>query len=141
MAEELVDLSEDEYFDAELLGNFNLTKLFSPDPNVSITDESFLNTAFASQKNIPSQPIGTTSFESSVTNYLKSYNGKLAIGSQNINSLVNKFNDIVFILNNQLLDIFVLNETKLDEHVDSSIFEHQFYAMLRRVEMNQSALL
>ena len=46
--------------------------------------------------------------------------------------MVNKFYDIVFILNKQLLDIFVLNETKLDEHVDSSLFEHQFYAMLRR---------
>jgi hypothetical protein len=52
--------------------------------------------------------------------------------SFNIHSLLNKFHEISFILDLQLIDILVLNETWLDQNIDNNLFENSFYQMIRR---------
>lgn len=73
-------------------------------------------------------------FQNSILNYFKSNNlsNLLKIGLININSLLNKTNEIWFMLDKQLLDILVINETKLNNLVDDSLFIHIHYHMIRR---------
>ena len=50
----------------------------------------------------------------------------------NINSIRHKFDEITFILNDQLADILILNETKLDEFDDDYLYQHCNYTSIRR---------
>ena len=135
---DILEEDVETYFDADVLGSYNLTIFDQTNQNLSYNNESslntdFLNTGFISYKNQPIlQPTTTTGFQSSVRNFLKSHTDKLPVVLLNINSLVNKFHDILPMLNDNSLDILVLNETKLNDQDDSSFFEHQFYDMLRR---------
>ena len=71
-------------------------------------------------------------FEHEVLNFLSDYRSKFAIGYLNIYSVFDKFCDVKFILNNQLLDIFVIAESKLDNSIDDEDFGSIYYNLHRR---------
>ena len=71
-------------------------------------------------------------FGNSAKTFCKKYSAHFIISLLNINSLKNKFSDISFLLNQQQVDILVINETKLNDLIDDSIFENVFYQMIRR---------
>ena len=71
-------------------------------------------------------------FQNRTTNFLKNFSKNLIISSLNINSLQHKFSHISFILDQQLVDILVLNETKLNSTHCNSQFENVNYQMIRR---------
>ena len=50
----------------------------------------------------------------------------------NINSIFNKFEHILNILDSEKLDIISLNEVKLDENVPNKLYEHPAYTLKRR---------
>ena len=43
-----------------------------------------------------------------------------------------KFHEIVFLLDLQLIDILVINQTLLDQTIDSNLFESSSYQLIRR---------
>ena len=71
-------------------------------------------------------------FEENSVLYLKQFKKNLSVATLNINSAVSKINDVFFLLNQQLVDILFINETKLDEKDDISQLEHPSYSILRR---------
>ena len=71
-------------------------------------------------------------FEHEVLNFLSDYRSKFAIGYLNIYSVFDKFCDVKFILNNQLLDIFVIAESKLDNSIVDEDFGFIHYNLNRR---------
>ena len=75
-------------------------------------------------------------FESNVTSYLNKFRNKLRISSLNINSLDKRFADILFLLNGQLVDVLVINETKLNEKHDDSTFDHPCFENYRLDRQN-----
>ena len=108
---------------------FDFSDSFFVNEHISSDDDSFLNTGFSSQKQLTND---NSSFEEQVTNAAREYIGKLKIALLNINSLESKVHEIDFILHNKLIDIFVLNETKLDNSNDDVFFERDAYKLLRR---------
>ena len=95
----------------------------------------FLDTAFSAHNN----KLSTAStdcqlhFKEVTTQFLNKYSQNLSIGLLNINTINDsKFHDIGHLLNNQLLDILIINESKLDEKTDSSHFQVDNYELLRR---------
>ena len=72
------------------------------------------------------------SFSSEVTVIIDPHKSKFCVGLLNINSLVSKFDDIAFLLSRQFLDIFVINESKLDCNDDDSLLSNSNYLMFRR---------
>ena len=71
-------------------------------------------------------------FEASSSIFLKKHIKNLSIATLNINSIVSKFNDLLFLLNDQLVDVLSINESKLTSSDDLSTFEHPNYDLLRR---------
>jgi hypothetical protein len=73
-----------------------------------------------------------TLLQQQIINFSISFKKSLTISSFNIQSLLNKFHEISFKLELQLIDILVLNETWLDQNIDNNLFENSFYQMIRR---------
>ena len=71
-----------------------------------------------------------TSFSTFITSQLYSCLFKIAL--LNINSLLNKFHDLTFVLDQQLVDILVINETRLTDRVCDTHFKHRYYSFYRR---------
>ncbi len=115
---------------AEFLSKFNMTVCVNESEDVEVN--TFLDNAFASANSKhPSSP-SMKFFESDVSNYLLKYNNNLSVGVLNINTIINKFHDITFILSKQLLDIFIINESKLNKDIDDSLFTMNNYDIIRR---------
>ena len=74
----------------------------------------------------------TSLFNKKVLAYFKSYSLDFNVALININSILNKFNDISFILDKRCLQLLVINETRLTADHDDSIFQHVSYTMHRR---------
>ena len=66
-----------------------------------------------------------------LNNHTKNHNG-FKILHLNINSIFNKFEHILNILDSEKLDIISLNEVKLDENVPNKLYEHPAYTLKRR---------
>lgn len=89
-----------------------------------------MNTGF-SQKG--SKSLHTyTLLQQQIINFSISFKKSLTLSSFNIHSLLHKYHEISFILDLQLIDILVLNETWLDQNIDNNLFENSFYQMIRR---------
>ena len=73
-------------------------------------------------------------FTSSTEDFIDNNNlsSFLKLSALNINSIRHKFHNLEVILDKQLLDILVINETKLDNTVDDSHFTHPNYDTYRR---------
>lgn len=95
--------------------------------NNSADNSLFLNTAFTSDKASNVSPL-----MKDVIEFTSSNKNSFKVGLLNINSLHSKMHEISFILEKSLLDIFVLNETKLDHTIDSADYEMNQYHMFRR---------
>jgi hypothetical protein len=67
-----------------------------------------------------------------VIDYHDKFNGNLSFIHLNKNTIFNKIDDIDTILNLNLYDIVMINETKLDDSVPINYFTHQYYHVLRR---------
>ena len=98
----------------------------SPDKLNRSSASNYLDAGFTENGN------SINAFEHDVFNFLSDYKGKFAIGYLNINSVFDKFSDIKFILNNQLLDIFVIAESKLDQLISDDDFSSIYYSLYRR---------
>ena len=70
-----------------------------------------------------SEPGAVVDFKANVAAY---YKFNLSIAHQNINSLQNKM-----LLNQELFDISVLTETKIDSTYNISLFQHSLYRIIR----------
>ena len=95
-------------------------------------DSSLLNIGFTSEKAACDQPVTPTDFVGRVFEFSKSHNKELKVGLININGIYSKMHEIAPILNHQLVDVLVVNETKLDDTVDSAEFENLYYHLYRR---------
>jgi hypothetical protein len=100
--------------------------------NSSISNSSFMNTGFNCQKNSKVSLLSFAPLQQQIINFCISLKKSLTISSFNIHSLQHKFHEIVFLLDLQLIDILVINETWLDQSIDSNLFESSFYQMIRR---------
>ena len=59
-------------------------------------------------------------------------NNKLSIAQLNINSYVQKAEEVIKILNFNVLDILMLSETKINENISDEAVKHPFYSVVRR---------
>jgi hypothetical protein len=57
---------------------------------------------------------------------------KLSIFHLNLNSIYNKIDDVDLVLNLNLYDIIMINESKLDDSVPIDFYSNQYYRILRR---------
>ena len=116
--------------DVNFLSNMDISNLFSSDESDN-SDDSYLNQAFTAN---PKKALEFESalFEDEVTSVLKDTKNNFKISLLNINGIRNKFGEIVFILNKQLVDVLVINESKLTPLDDTSMFQHLNYELLRR---------
>ena len=118
--------------DVQFLRDFNLTPCDRNVRKEKLLDESaiFLDQGFSGkcQVNFKEKNV----FEEAVSSYLRKCTNNLRISSLNINSLDAKLEDILFLLNGQMVDILVINESKLSEKNDDSIFQHACYDFYRR---------
>lgn len=102
----------------DFYSDFNISKVkstSSSSSSINDLDTAFVNNNGNYNKN---DNLGLKSFKDQVQKFCIDNKLKFSIALLNINSIVNKFDDIVFILNNQLVDIFVINETKLNQAID-----------------------
>ena len=104
------------------LSNCNVT-ICSDEPQLTDTDKR-CDTYLRSELNL--------TFKNNLLSSLSSYKGKFSIALLNINGLTNKFEDIQFVLIEQIVDIFIINETKLDSNDDESRFLSAYYNTFRR---------
>ena len=112
--------SEDEWFcSACCLPGFM-------DSFFSSTDTSSVNSSLDSTD---SQVDEISNFKTKVLSYYK-YN--LSIAHININSIWNKIDEVKLLLNEGLVDILAISETKLDSTYNNYLLQHPHYRMLRR---------
>jgi hypothetical protein len=71
-------------------------------------------------------------FMHNLTEFCFKFKSNLIVSMLNINAISNKFSELIFILNLNLVDILVINETKLSSLNDSAPYEHHQYAHYRR---------
>jgi hypothetical protein len=93
------------------------------DTSTSSEDISLLDTGFIGKTS------NVTGLESEVSSFLLGHSGSLSVGLFNINSIHSKRHEIDFLLDNQLVDILVLNETRLDEGEDMKEYLKQHYKL------------
>ena len=101
--------------------------LFETSNHQSENDESstsFLNTAFSSTTE--------STLIKDVVEFTSNNARSFKTGLLNINSLHSKMHEISFLLDKGLLDVLVLNETKLDSTIDSASYENSRYDLFRR---------
>lgn len=117
------------------LNYYNFSNDFFEDASHE-TNSNYLEICFLQEK--VSKPKKNTvnldnDFKVSVANYIKnSGRNKLTIGCININSILNKFHEISFLLTQNLVDVMIVNESRLDKSTDSSFFQVDNYHMRRR---------
>ena len=70
--------------------------------------------------------------QSTVLNCCKSFTWSLAFALFNINNIHQKFHEISFILDKQLADGLVIDESKINDSISSKIFECPYYNLYRR---------
>jgi hypothetical protein len=106
---------------------------FSQNSDEGDLDE--LNCAFISSK----QPKNATnsydyasSFKSKVEEFLNTHKSSVKISQLNINSIKNKLDEIKFLLAKQLVDILVINETRLDHNDDEAEYDVDNYTKIQR---------
>ena len=94
----------------KFLQDFNLTPC-----NINLRRENqadlsncFLDAAF-NGKNTKNNIQEDDIFKTSIKNFISKFPHNLSISSLNINSIGQKFQDILFLLNEQLVDILVIN--------------------------------
>ena len=116
----------------QFLNDFNLTPCDRNLRKEKLLDNSviFLDQGFSGNCQVNNKEKNV--FEESVSSYLHKFTNNSRISSLNINSIDAKFEDILFFLNGQLVDILVINESKLSEKNDDSIFQHACYDFYRR---------
>jgi len=84
-------------------------------------------------KNVPKNLASHLDFEREVKLFTSAHKSNFVICSLNTCSLTDqKFAMILFMLDEQLIDIFVLNETWLNKSHDESLFQHSSYQTFRR---------
>ena len=111
----------------------NPTSLFLDNFNISICskqeDELKKLDACLNESEIINEVsnVNIADFRNITTNFLKNNQNHLTISNLNINSLQHKFAHISFILDQQLVDILVINEKKLNKNNCSSQFENSNY--------------
>lgn len=93
---------------------------------------SAVNTPSSPTSSFPSYDQPLKCFRENISNFLNTHKKNFIISLININSLQKKFSEIYFLLKNQLLDILVINETKLNSLDDDNQFENSHYRMIRR---------
>ena len=71
-------------------------------------------------------------YRTKIVNFSLKHKTNIIISCININSLLNKFHNIEFILNEQYVDVLVINETRLNNNHDDNLFLNPFYHLLRR---------
>ncbi len=70
---------------------------------------------------------GMSDIECKIKEKLIDYRNRFTFGLLNINSINSKFDNISFLLKKQMVDVLVLNETKIDHTVDASRFSDDHY--------------
>ena len=91
--------------------------LFSPPHNLNKkTHLNNLDLGFTEDGN------SINTFEYEVLRYLSDFKDRFSIGYLNINSVYDTFCDVKFILDNKLLDISVISESKLHNVIDDEDF-------------------
>jgi hypothetical protein len=103
--------------------------------NSNDEDSDELNRGFISskhQKKATNSYNYAGSFKSKTEEFLKSHAKCVRISQININSIKNKLNEIQFLLAKQLIDILVINETKLDSNDEESDYEVENYTKIQR---------
>ena len=113
------------------LNNQTINSSFLADYNTSICEKSINRADFLETSEIDSS-IENGNFQADIKYYLKNYHSNLSISSLNINSLSDKFSNISFMLEQQLVDVLILNETKLNSNHDNHYFENAHYDFFRR---------
>ena len=68
-------------------------------------------------------------YQSKISNY---YKFNLKIGYLNINSIINKMDEVKEMLNRNMFDILFIAETKIDKSVSSALVSHPGYRITRR---------
>ena len=99
--------------------------------NKSSIGSCFMDTGFNCQQGSRSL-LSFTPLQQKIINFCISIKKSLIVSSFNIHSIQHKFHEIVFLLDLQLIDILVINETWLDHNIDSNLFDSSFYQMIRR---------
>ena len=91
------------------------------------------------KKNTGSKSLGESllildldSFSKCVKTFLLSRGQEFKVSLLNLNSANSKFHHIDFLLSQQLLDVLVINESRLTEDVDESFFVFPSYKLFRR---------
>ena len=117
--------------DINFLKDFNLTLVDRNTRLENLADQSmiFLDTGFSGVTN--TNPLEKCLYESTVSEYLNKFRNNLKIRALNINSLAKKFEDVLFLLNRQFVDVLVIGESKLNSKHDESEFEHPCYDIYR----------
>ena len=69
-------------------------------------------------------------------NFKTKYNKNLIVGHLNVNSICSKFEEVADILNNNLLDIFALSETKIDNSYPDAQFSISDFSLYRADRTN-----
>ena len=71
-------------------------------------------------------------FQKNIQTFVSQQSTKLRIATYNINGLNNKFSEIEFLLEQQMVEILVINETKINKSHDDKLFENPHYHFYRR---------
>jgi hypothetical protein len=71
-------------------------------------------------------------FQKRTMPFLSCHKNEFSVSVLNINSIGEKFHEIAFLLHRQLLDILVINESKIDEHFDTKRIENVNYNFINR---------
>ena len=108
--------------DLKFLNDYKLTPYDRNTRKEEQFDKSaiFLDQGFSGKSQLNSKEKQTC--ESTVSNYLLKYFNNLKIACLNINSFDSKYGDILFLLSKQLVDVLVINESKLSEKNDMTCF-------------------
>ena len=106
-----------------ILNDFNISTLVTVDPNQNSDPSDNESTV---------SEINKLSFINSSKDFCIKHKNNFIISLLNINSLQHKFADISFLLTKQLVDILVINETKLNPLIDDNRFKNELYLMIRR---------
>lgn len=119
----------------------------SPEPSVNGNDESTdelniaINTSTERYVQRRRGILGSISerdhFQTAVLNFIKRFESKFRIGVLNINSLYHKLDGISFLLNHQVVDLLIINESKIDVNTDDKSIEFANYLTHRLDRTNK----
>ena len=119
--------------DMDFLKDFNITPCDRNAARENQAEKSccFLDNAFTgTNTRTPTQE--QILFQDATLTYLYKHTSKLKIAALNINSIRNKFGEILLMLNKQTIDVLVIGESKLNITDDTKDFSHSAYELIRR---------